>query len=523
MARIIAFPSDLEAAPPRDNRRPFGSNVSLAHVWWTAALFAAGLAAGLMPIESIDYWWTVKMGDWIRQHGVLPTGDPLLYTAIREPVIDGQWLAQVLFSVAHTIDGPNVALAARMVISIAAAALMLRMCAEEGAGVRASAAGVAIGSLLFVPGLAARPQMLAVLPFLIVLRASFRPPRTVLGLVGVALIFIFWVNVHGSFVLAYVCLSLGAFDAAWSRWHGRDLGRLKLTIRLGILLLPAALVNPYGWRLLAYVWDVVVFNGVGSAVGVLGVEWGPPILRSTYGGAFFASVLVVIGLLGAGRKPRCREVVLMLFFGLLALQAIRNVAWWGLIVAPYVARAISHPSRPTLLMPGDSPGRGQERAYGLPVGVPSLNVMCIGLLVTLLMLFLPWWREKLPLPASRTAVLDQSTPVALGEYLAQNQPDGNLFHHTDWGAYLGWRIGPDRKIFVDDRFELHPPDVWRDYARVSGGHASWEEVLERYGVVQVALDAGSQPGLAEAIGRTPRWDLKFQDGDVRVYQLRAAR
>ena len=100
-----------------------------------------------------------------------------------------------------------------------------------------------------------------------------------------------------------------------------------------------AFLNPYGPGLLAYVADTILVNGGGTSAGVLGVEWVRPALQTAYGGAFFGSVLAVIGLLAAGRRPRPSEALLMLGFGLLALSSIRHVLWWSLILTPYLARA----------------------------------------------------------------------------------------------------------------------------------------------------------------------------------------
>ena len=62
--------------------------------------------------------------------------------------------------------------------------------------------GSRIASQLRTPG----PQMLAVVPFLLVWRAAMQPPRRTVGIVLTAAVVAFWANVHGSFILIYPLL-----------------------------------------------------------------------------------------------------------------------------------------------------------------------------------------------------------------------------------------------------------------------------------------------------------------------------
>lgn len=507
--------------------------VSLAHVWLSAALVVAGLGSGLLPVEPIDYWWTVKLGELIWLDGALPTTERLIYTPVREPIIDGQWLAQLLLFAVHTAGGPELALALRMAVALAISVLLIRFCLTDGATVRATAVSVALAMTLVVPGLAIRPQMFAVLPFVLVARAALAPPPGLIGVLGVALVLVFWTNVHGSFVLAYALFGAGLLDAAWDRVRGRGGDRLRRTLRLVAVCALAPLANPYGPGLVSYVVDAVLFNGFGSTIGVLGVEWGSPELRTPYGGAFYGSIVIMMGLLARGHRPRVGEALLLLLFGLLTVQAVRNMVWWAIVMAPYLARALGAvgaelgrwavAKRTTvgcldLARATDGTAPRGDTVGGMRLGVPAINAAYLILFVILIGACLPWWRSGLPLPPARTAVLALDTPVLVAEYLAVNRPPGRLFNFTDWGAYFAWRLGPTRPVFIDDRFELHPAEVWRDYSILSRGHVTWEEVAERYGITQLALDLKYQEALVQAARLSPSWALAYQDEQAVVFE-----
>lgn len=483
---------------------------TLEHVWLGLAIVAAALACALQPLEPIDYWWSVRLGALIRELGAIPAEDVLLYTPVRGPIVDGQWLARVILSALHDLGGVQASLALRTVVAIAAALLLVRACRDAGVGPRLSALVAGLSVVLFVPGLAVRPQLLAVLPFLVVWRAALRPPRSFVGVALVAATVAFWANLHGSFVLIYPLLGVGLLSAIVERARTGQSDRLRQAAVLTAICAVAPLLNPYGFGLASYVGDTILFNGGGTAVGVLGVEWGAPALRTAYGGLFYGSVVLTIVLLGAGRRPRLGEGLLLLGFGLLALSSIRHILWWSLVVAPFVARGLAEladrPIWPALPRPGP-----------LPAGSPLLNVVCLTLFGALVLASLPWWRERLPLPPARTALLSADTPVAVAEYLAANPVEGRLFNDTDWSAYFSWRLAPDTRVFTDNRFEVHPAEVWREYSAISSGHVTWERRLDAHGVTRLALSPDSQPGLISAVRESPHWRLVYEDAQALVF------
>ena len=72
-------------------------------------------------------------------------------------------------------------------------------------------------------------------------------------------------------------------------------------------------------------------------------------------------------------------------------------------------------------------------------------------------------------------------------------------------------------MFVDNRFELHSAEVWREYTAISVGHVSWERRLDAHGVTRLALSPTSQAGLIAAVQESPRWRLTYQDEQALVF------
>ena len=484
---------------------------TLEQVWLGLVVLAAAFASALQPLEPIDYWWSVRFGTLFRELGTIPTTDPIFYTPIRGPIIDGQWLGKTILSTLHDLGGIELSLALRSTVAIVAALLLARICRSVGAGPRISATVAGLSVVLFVPGLAVRPQLLAVVPFLVVWQAALHPPRSWLGTLAVGAVVAFWANVHGSFILIYPLLAVGILEAFVARARTGQSDRLRWALILAAVCGLAPSINPYGVGLAAYVGDTILFNGGKSAsFGVLGVEWQAPALRSPYGGAFYLTLLLTTLLVGTGRRPRLGEGLLLIGFGLLAVSSVRHVIWWSLLFAPFVARALAELSQSAHWAWLPRPGP-------LPRGAAVPNAVCLVLFGALVLLALPWTRERLPLPEERTARIDAETPVDVANFLARNPREGRLFNDTDWSAFFAWRLGPNVQLFVDNRFELHPTEVWEEYATIAQGHVSWERRLDGYGVTRLALNPVTQRGLVAAVRETPGWRLVYEDRQALVF------
>jgi len=210
-------------------------------------------------------------------------------------------------------------------------------------------------------------------------------------------------------------------------------------------------------------------------------------------------------------RPRLGEAVLMIGFGLLALSSLRHILWWSLVATPFVARAGADVVDGALVRLRRHPGP-------LAVGSRRLNVICLLALGTFVVLSLPWWRTRLPLPEKQTALIDPTTPVGVAEYLATHPTHGRLFNDTDWSAYFAWRLGDRGAMFIDNRFELHPIEIWKEYTIISRGHVSWERRLDSYGVTRLALEPESQVGLVEAVRESTNWRLVYEDNQALVFE-----
>jgi hypothetical protein len=334
---------------------------------------------------------------------------------------------------------------------------------------------------------------------------------------------VFWVNVHGSFILG-IAVMLGTIV-------GEIIGRLRADQRaldvpalrwLGVVALlemVAALANPRGADIVSYV-QALVGNG---SVRML-AEWSPPVPGSVVSNVFFGSVLLMlVAIAFARQRPTVTDVLIVSGLVWLAWSAQRNVLWFGIAAMPVLAQCLGSGK----LLPGSVTRNPRSPGQPTPRIAPLANGLLAILIAAPLILAQPWLVRTLPeaylsrmLAPPAPPLLSTDTPVAAGEYLARN-PGGHLFNEMGYGSYLIWAV-PGQKVFADPRVELFPAKLWADYLAASRGNET-TTVLDRYGVDRVLLSRAGQAPLAAALAQEPGWSLEYVDAWSEIWRKESMR
>jgi len=504
-------------------RRP--ALVALDVVW--VALAAAYpfivLSFATLQVDDGDLWWSLALGRAVWQAGALPSAEPLAYTPAPGAYIQGQWRADVLLYGTYLLGGFALLVVLRAAIVAVVFGLLYVGCRRAGAVPAVAGLCTVLALPLVNVGLALRPQLFALVPFVLYLEATRRPCRTGAALYALPLVMVFWANVHGSFLLGLGLVALALvgqlLDLLAAGAGGRIVANGGLRRLGGVLVASslAPLVSPHGLRALEYLRSLLTVSPGHRQLGGLLTEWLPTSLATPGGVPFFVSLVVLLLVLYVNARwrtgrPRAAfglgtaEAARLLTFAWLALRWIRAIVWWGLV------------------LPAPLAGLLQRALVGKPAGPappgrPALNRLLLGLTLVLAVGSLPWWRARLPgLAPEARAVVEPSPLAAAADLVLPDARAGHVFHYIAWGGYLAWRLGPSQRIFVDGRYEAYRPEVFDDYARISAAEPGWDARLAGYGVGQLVLSRTGQPGLVEAVARSPAWQPVFEQGDVVVYR-----
>jgi len=92
-----------------------------------------------------------------------------------------------------------------------------------------------------------------------------------------------------------------------------------------------------------------------------------------------------------------------------------------------------------------------------------------------------------------------------------------MLNDQNWGGYLEWAAWPRHQVFVDGRFELHPPQVWFDYLDIVFPSARWSALLEKYNISYLVLSKDEHAELVADVRKTPNWRLDYEDDQAVVF------
>src|SRR4051812_33184832 len=411
-----------------------------------------------LPVDDSDLWWTLALGRAVWSAGALPATDPLAYTPTPQPYVYAQWLAGLILYGAWRLGGYELLIVLRAAIAATAFGLVYVGCRRYGATPAVGGLCTLLALPLVNVGLSLRPQILALIPFLLYLEGTRHavPAHSGWGRLrgGLPLVMVFWVNVHGSFLFGLGVAGIALLGRVGELLYRPLLllvsrrGRLQATrlddkqpgslarlaalrpepelralVWLCVLSTLALLVNPYGIGFLGYLRDYLTVNPGHGELGGLLTEWQPTTLDTPGGPAFFVSLLALLGVLLVARRRLSPDPALLaeagrlLTFGVLACRWIRGIVWWGLVLPAPLAGSLQRALAP----PGPVAARATSSA---------LNGLLVALAALVAVGSMPWWRSSLAGDGSVT--LEPSPVIAAAAGLAADAPSGYPFHYIAW-------------------------------------------------------------------------------------------
>lgn len=477
-------------------------------------LASFGFFVSLMPLPPNDFWWHLKIGQLIYTQHAIPTANLFGWTLPTDyPFTYAAWLGELLFYTIYKWGGLALLVFTRNSLALLTFGFVGLEARRRSGSWRLASLAVLLACLMTLNNLTVRPQIWSWLPFILVWSLLSRFSDGHLRkewLLAIPLVMVFWVNVHGAFILGLILVGIYLAGESLRRlfklpgalaWHA--LGWLAATAMCSGL---AILVNPRFTGIIGYVKDLMTDQPSQQLI----MEWQSPSTNGIANTVFYISILLLLAVtIYSKYKPAPTDMLLVIGFLWLAWSGQRYVIWYGIVTMPVLIKAL----------------------HELPVKVATfpaqrnlLNTMIVLVLAIPVILVQPWFVEKFPLPKSYwTQVLRDSpagaligieTPVEAVEYLKLH-PAGKLFNEMGYGSYLIWAL-PEQGVFIDPRVELYPYEQWQDYIRITNG-VRYNALLRQYGASRILLDKKLQPELASILPDDPLWQLEYEDDRAQIW------
>ncbi len=462
-------------------------------LWLSIALLVLLPIALFLAITPHDYWFYVRIGKDILESGAIPRVDTFSYTYPGRPIFYQPWLSAVLFWLAHSSGGATLTFFLRYLCIGIAYGLIWALMRYLGTGPKLATLLTILLGLSSSMNWSMRPQMFAYPLFVFMLWVLWHWQNNHTKLLWtLPLITLLWVNLHGSFVLAFILMGSALIFGAGDR---RNLA-IWFTVSLFVTL-----INPRG----VYVWGFVPSMLSSPSDQLFATEWRPPTNAGWQMNIFYAWLLLFIPLAALSpRRLSVLEWVWFLGFGWLALSGLRYVIWFMFILAVLTGPLLSELWRS--FRPGSAPKASNS----------TLNYLLGGLILLLPLLLLPgiresWWKDAPP------AYHQATTPIAATNWLAAHPGlPGPLFDEYTFGSYLTFAL-PSRLLWIDNRFNAYPPEHWKKYQTISNAEYTWDQLLDSDKVNLLMLSLNTQKKLVQAVENSPTWCEQYRDETAVIF------
>ena len=449
-----------------------------------------------------DIWWHMRNAEYLLQQHHFPRTDMYSFTVAGHPWINHEWLAEIPYYLAYRASGLVGLKTVCFVTFDAIFLLLLYLCFQESRNFKASVAACYFATFLSTVSFGPRTVLFGYLylVFLLIALHRFRE-RTDASLWMVPPLFLLWVNTHGSWSLGLIIFALfgaaGLVQGSWARvdavrWTPRQLRHI---LAVGLASVAALFVNPFGWRLPYYPFDMAFRQNLNIAHVI---EWVSVDFHELRGKMVLVLLFaLLLSALFRNRRWNLGELLMLLFALYSGLTYVRFLVLLGIVAAPVLAKQLDFFP---LYRPADE--------------TPRLNAVVIALLICL-MVYL-WPRE-----AKVLASMEETYPSGVLAHLHSNPSQENTLNFYLWGGYLEWHA-PAVKTFIDSRVDVFEyAGVFQDYLTLMDADSTQhrpDTILQKYNIRYVLFPPADSKNplhlggtLVYALQNDPHWKTVYKD------------
>lgn len=446
-----------------------------------------------------DIWWHLRDAQiQLASHSFL-SRDLYSFTAASAPWMNHEWFAELPFYAGFRLAGDTgiyvVTLLTIEAIFMGALYLAWKSSKSLVAATCATAVGVLLSTVSFGPRTLLFGWILLV-GELVILDRSREDARVLWGL---PLLFMVWINTHGSWLIGIVLFTLWiacrsfSVDAglienvAVSREHRKRL------LQTWSACLVALFANPYGWHLVLYPFDLA-FRQKLNVANV--EEWKSLDFHSPRGRILFLCLILFFVFQLLRRRRWTLPELAFTGVGLYsALTYSRFLFLAAILVMPVLARSLSA-------------GRADE-----PPRVRRRPTLLITLSLCFFLLCLVYGRLRTQ--ERNATVHDSRFPgTALAE-LKTHHPHGRVFNEFLWGGYLIWNVH-DVPVFIDSRVDIFEYNgTFKDYLDVVRLKNSLG-LLDQHQIDWVVFERDSP--LVYLLKTSGKWQTDYEDATTAVLE-----
>jgi tetratricopeptide (TPR) repeat protein len=476
-------------------------------VFTLAGLFAFVYLNMVKELTDPDIWLHLKTGKFILTNFTIPYSDPFSSVLAAKPWVDHSWLLQVAYSLIFDSFGADGLLVFSGIV-LCAAFMFLFLSVYKNRGQL-----VILTGLFYLTVMAGvirfniRPENLSVLFFAIFIFGLARLCRSK-WLYILVFIQLLWVNFHGFFILGPAILGISLIGE-------KDKEVFNNLRNVFLLTLAACFVNPYGIGGALYPLRIIFNND--SALFYSQIRELLPTWRCSLTVIFPYYLLIAVSLtviILNFRRLKFSRVFIWLILLAISVNINRNVIYFNFFAFFLTAELLAKN-----LNTDEIKWQGCKKAVGL--------IVCAVILVLIVNMAEGLLKARYYIPQERRykSILFGANkyhyPREAADFTIEKGLPENLFNFFNHGSYLIFRLGPQKKVFIDGRTELYGQEFYQNYYDIiTGDTEKIPGILNKYKVNTIFLSGvvSEISGLAVYFYSYPQeWALVYFGQDALIF------
>lgn len=481
---------------------------SIAEILFLSVFLGLAFYRGSGLLNDTDTGWHIRAGEYILNTLSIPRHDIFSFITPPIPWTAHEWLAEVIMALIHGSFGlTGIALFFAFMIAMICY-LVFRM-------LRRSDGNILIAILVALLVIASSPMHWLARPhifthlFLIISYIildgyqSGKDNRLYL----IPLLELIWVNLHGGFIVGVVLLGIyfigNIIEGFLAKGDERAIAlrKVKALGVVGFFSLIACLVNPRGYHILLFPFDLVSNTYLMDHVQ----EFIAPNFHEPLIVKYLLYFLITLLALSRTRLNAV-ELLLVIVFLNMALFSIRHVPLFAMIVAPITVRQATVALGSCKRRLAHLVQRKGGDMAAIDASTRGMTWVVIGLAVVI------------AAAAAGKVHFDfdpKTKPVAAVEFLKREPIQGNMFNNDQIGGYIIYAVHRDYKVFFDGRSDMYGIAQAKEYNKVVGFEPNWEEILDKYHISWIIF--GAKSGLSRFLLQNADWHLIYADRVANIF------
>ena len=463
---------------------------------------------GFNLLGDCDTGFHIRTGEYILENFSIPKFDIFSYSTPASPWMNHEWLSNVIMAFLHRTHGLTwVVVFFAFLISLTFF-LLIKIIQQYKVNIIFATVMVLLVYLTSRIHFFARPHILSWIFVLIwyhVLNSFWYNDKNYLYLLPP--IMLLWVNLHGSFILGFVLISIYLFGNIIRILRGVEkqlyIRKVKLLGLVTGATLLVSLINPYSYHILLYpfkyVSDKFIMDHINELVS--------PNFHDVSTMAFEFLLLLTMAIFFFSRdRLHFIELILTLFFTHMALYSARYIPLFCIIIAPILAR-----HGESILT--ESGGRLASFLKKRANNIGATDAAARGYLWIILAVAIVAMGVKSG--ALKYGFDEKTKPVAAVEFLKRENLKGNMFNSDEFGDYIIYSAYPQYKVFIDGRVDTYGAERLKEFYKVIYLEPGWEKVIEKYDIKWSIFDTNSI--LSRCLMEKKDWQLIYSDKVASIF------